>query len=156
MLRSRYWPDSREVSGMTKHDNDNDKQVYMISVAAKLTGMHPQTLRIYERKKLVQPGRTAKSTRLYSERDIVRLKYIQQLTQAEGVNLAGVAKIMALQNRVEAFQRTVAEMEEQISTVNRQIEDEVEQATKKYRHELVLVPKARQLVRIVVRDGDRR
>lgn len=141
---------------MTKHDDDDDKPVYMISIAAKLTGMHPQTLRIYERKKLVQPGRTAKSTRLYSQRDIVRLKLIQQLTQTQGVNLAGVKIIMELRNRVEDVEHTIVQMEKQISTAERRIAEEVARAMQKSRHELVPVPKERQLVRIVSRGGGKR
>ncbi len=141
---------------MTKHDDDDDKPVYMISIAAKLTGMHPQTLRIYERKKLVQPGRTAKSTRLYSQRDIVRLKLIQQLTQTQGVNLAGVKIIMELRNRVEDVEHTIVQMEKQVSTAERRIAEEVTRAMQKSRHELVPVPKERQLVRIVSRGGGKR
>lgn len=141
---------------MTKHDDDDDKPVYMISIAAKLTGMHPQTLRIYERKKLVQPGRTAKSTRLYSQRDIVRLKLIQQLTQTQGVNLAGVKIIMELRNRVEDVEHTIVQMEKQVSTAERRIAEEVARAMQKSRHELVPVPKERQLARIVSRGGGKR
>ena len=72
----------------------------MISVAAELAGMHPQTLRIYERKQLVQPQRSAGNTRLYSDADIERLRLIQRLTQEEGVNLAGVMRIMELQREM--------------------------------------------------------
>ncbi len=71
----------------------------MISVAAELSGMHPQTLRIYERKQLINPQRSSGNTRLYSEEDIERLRLIHSLTQDEGINLAGVERIMALQKR---------------------------------------------------------
>lgn len=74
-----------------------DKPVYVISVAAELVGMHPQTLRMYERKALVQPGRSSGKTRLYSERDIETLQEIRRLTQERGINLAGVEEIMRLQ-----------------------------------------------------------
>jgi MerR family transcriptional regulator/heat shock protein HspR len=74
----------------------------MISVAAELAGVHPQTLRIYERKQLVAPQRSAGNTRLYSQADVERLRFIQQLTQAEGVNLAGVERIIELQRELEA------------------------------------------------------
>ena len=84
-----------------------NQAVYIISVAAELAGVHPQTLRIYERKGLLRPARTAGNTRRYSERDIERLRMIQELTQA-GVNLAGVKRIIRLQQEVE---RTREELE---------------------------------------------
>jgi MerR family transcriptional regulator/heat shock protein HspR len=75
----------------------------MISVAAELAGVHPQTLRIYERKELISPQRSGGNTRLYSEADIDRLRFIQRLTQVEGVNLAGVMRIMEMQNELDAM-----------------------------------------------------
>jgi len=81
---------------------DQDRPLYMISVAAELAGVHPQTLRIYERKQLVAPQRSAGNTRLYSQADVERLRFIQQLTQNEGVNLAGVERIIELQRELEA------------------------------------------------------
>lgn len=123
-------------------DEKKDQPVYMISIAAKLTGMHPQTLRIYERKKLLRPGRTAKSTRLYSEHDIERVKYIQQLTQEEGVNLAGVKIIMALNRQLEDLNRTADELERRADERRRQLEDEIHQVHRSYRRELVWMPRA--------------
>jgi MerR family transcriptional regulator/heat shock protein HspR len=81
----------------------------MISVAAELAGVHPQTLRIYERKQLICPQRSGGNTRLYSEADIERLRLIQHLTQDEGINLAGVTRIMELQRELE---RTRVELDE--------------------------------------------
>jgi MerR family transcriptional regulator, heat shock protein HspR len=78
-----------------------NRPLYMISVAAELTGVHPQTLRIYERKALVSPQRSQGNTRLYSEADIERLRLIQQLTQDEGINLAGVTRIIVLQREID-------------------------------------------------------
>ena len=77
---------------------DRDKPLYMISVAAELTGMHPQTLRVYEQKGLVTPGRSRGNTRLYSQADIDRLNLISKLTD-EGINLAGVVRIMDMRER---------------------------------------------------------
>src|SRR5438128_7485246 len=77
-----------------------DRAVYIISVAAELAGVHPQTLRIYERKGLLTPARTAGNTRRYSQRDIERLQMIQQLTQEEGVNLAGVKMIVEMESEL--------------------------------------------------------
>lgn len=81
-----------------------ERAVYVISVAADLAGMHPQTLRIYERKGLLCPERTAGNTRRYSDRDVEQLRQIQRLTQDEGVNLAGVRIIMEMQRRMEEMQ----------------------------------------------------
>ena len=78
----------------------NENALYVISIAAELAGVHPQTLRVYERKGLVQPHRTEGNTRRYSEEDIVRLRRIQALTQ-EGLNLAGVMKVMELEQEME-------------------------------------------------------
>lgn len=124
-----------------KHDEIEEKPVYMISIAAKLTGLHPQTLRIYERKELLTPGRTPKSTRLYSKKDIDRLKHIQKLTNEEGVNLAGVKMIMELQNRLDDIQRSLTDMEEQIASAQRRLSEETSRFTRHYRRELVVVPK---------------
>jgi len=85
-----------------------DRPLYMISVAAELTGVHPQTLRIYERKELIRPQRSGGNTRLYSEADIDRLRFIQHLTQKEGINLAGVTRIIDMQRETE---RLRAELE---------------------------------------------
>lgn len=123
--------------------------VYMISVAARLAGMHPQTLRIYERKKLIRPGRTPKSTRLYSKYDIEQLKYIQKLTQEEGVNLAGVKIIIELQKEIAAFQTEIeqlrAALAKQLAKMEQQIREEAEKVHRQYRRELVLLPKGNLL-----------
>ena len=79
---------------------DYDRPLYMISVAADLAGVHPQTLRIYERRQLVNPQRSSGNTRLYSQADVERLRFIQQLTQEEGINLAGVIRIIELEREL--------------------------------------------------------
>src|SRR6266540_3081965 len=88
----------------------DDRAVFVISVAAELAGVHPQTLRIYERKGLVRPKRTTSNSRRYSARDIERLRVIQELT-GNGVNLAGVRRVMELAERLERLQERVAELE---------------------------------------------
>jgi MerR family transcriptional regulator/heat shock protein HspR len=93
--------------------------VYIISVAAELTGVHPQTLRIYERKGLLSPKRTSGNTRRYSERDIRQLQTIQDLTQNEGVNLAGVRMIMELENEVERLRRRNEHLEAEVRRLRR-------------------------------------
>jgi MerR family transcriptional regulator, heat shock protein HspR len=92
---------------------DPDLPVYIISVAAELAGVHPQTLRIYERKGLLRPQRTSSNRRRYSEQDIEQLRAIQSLTE-QGVNLAGVKRIMELQRELVALQRRMEELREQL------------------------------------------
>lgn len=101
---------------MTRTHGDMDRPLYMISVAAELAGVHPQTLRIYERKQLISPQRSPGGTRLYSQADVDRLCLIQQLTQDEGVNLAGVERIIALERELE---RTRAELGAALHRVRR-------------------------------------
>ncbi|HZD60141.1 MAG TPA: helix-turn-helix transcriptional regulator [Anaerolineae bacterium] len=102
-----------------------DEPVYMISVAAKLAGMHPQTLRIYERKKLIEPKRTQGCTRLYSQRDVDRLKLIQVLTQEFGINLAGVTKVFELQDEIEQLQCLIKQLEERAAKLQGALDEEV-------------------------------
>jgi MerR family transcriptional regulator/heat shock protein HspR len=83
---------------------DSDQGVFMISVAAELAHMHPQTLRMYEARGLIRPQRSPKNTRLFSQRDVALLRRIQQLT-AEGLNLAGVEKVLTLERRLEELER---------------------------------------------------
>jgi MerR family transcriptional regulator/heat shock protein HspR len=84
---------------------DDERGVFMISVAAELADMHPQTLRIYESRGLISPKRSPKNTRLYSQRDVERLRRIQRMTSEEGLNLAGVETVLALEERVEKMRR---------------------------------------------------
>ena len=95
--------------------DDDERAVYIISVAAELAGVHPQTLRIYERKGLLRPKRTQGNTRRYSDADVKVLRAIQSLTQDEGVNLAGVKRIMELRAQMGALQKRVEELQEQLS-----------------------------------------
>jgi MerR family transcriptional regulator/heat shock protein HspR len=108
----------------------DDRPCYMISVAADLVGMHPQTLRIYESKGLIRPKRTAGNTRLYSEADIERLRLIQQLTTDLGLNLAGVEQVMQLQDEVQRMRRTLDRMQ-------REMREAVNQVHRQYRRDLV-------------------
>src|SRR5207253_8745654 len=90
---------------------DGDFPRYMISVAAELVGMHPQTLRIYEQKGLVNPKRTAGNTRLYSDADVERLRLIQRLTSEWGLNLAGVERVLRMEDELERLRRRMERME---------------------------------------------
>src|SRR5947208_9519227 len=88
-----------------------DRGVFMISVAAELAQMHPQTLRIYEARGLIEPKRSPKGTRLYSQEDVQRLRRIQEMTAEWGMNLAGVERVMALEDKLERMQAKVDQME---------------------------------------------
>jgi MerR family transcriptional regulator/heat shock protein HspR len=115
--------------------------VYVISVAAELAGVHPQTLRIYERKGLVEPGRTQGGSRRYSEADIALLRRIQELTN-EGLNLAGLKRVLELEAEVQRLRRQVQEVSERVN-------DEVDRVHRQYRRDLVPLNQA------VVLYGDR-
>src|SRR5919204_1852342 len=109
----------------------HDRPRYMISIAAELVGMHPQTLRIYEQKGLVRPQRTPGGTRLYSELDLDRLRIIQRLTTELGLNLAGVELVLRLEDELRKAHR-------RIERLQRELHDEVQKVHKQYRRELVL------------------
>jgi MerR family transcriptional regulator/heat shock protein HspR len=108
----------------------DDRPRYMISIAAELVGMHPQTLRVYESKGLIRPKRTGGNTRLYSEADLDRLKLIQQLTNELGLNLAGVEQVLRLQDEVQRMRRMLDRME-------REMREAVNQVHRQYRRDLV-------------------
>jgi MerR family transcriptional regulator/heat shock protein HspR len=108
-----------------------DRPRYMISVAADLVGMHPQTLRIYENKGLVRPKRTPGNTRLYSERDLERLRLIQQLTTEFGLNLAGVEQVLRMQDELE-------KMHARLERLERQMREAINEVHRQYRRDLVL------------------
>ena len=118
-----------------------DRPVYMISVAAELAGVHPQTLRIYERKQLVQPSRSPGGTRMYSDADIERLRLIQRLTQDEGVNLAGVMRIIELEIEKEKLEAQLAEAQAMASKAERSLADEINEFRKSMRADIVHVPR---------------
>lgn len=99
-----------------------DQAMYVISIAAELAGVHPQTLRVYERKGLVSPHRTEGNTRRYSERDIARLRKIQELTQ-EGINLAGVMRIMDLERQLERAEARYQRALEEIENIQAQVQE---------------------------------
>lgn len=102
--------------------SDPDQAIYIISVAAELAGVHPQTLRVYERKGLLQPQRTQGNTRRYSEHDIDRLRRIQELTQ-EGINLAGVMRIMELENELARWRDRYDMIAEDMNLIQEQVDE---------------------------------
>ena len=114
----------------------DDRPRYMISIAAELVGMHPQTLRIYESKGLVSPKRTRGNTRLYSEADLDRLRLIQRLTSELGLNLAGVEVVLRMEDELRRARA-------QIERLQLEMRDEIQNIHKQYRRDLVLYEKPR-------------
>ncbi len=119
-------------------DNEDGRPRYMISVAAELSGMHPQTLRIYERRELIKPQRSAGNTRLYSDADIARLRMIQELTN-EGLNLSGVVRIIELESELRHARLEIARLRAAMQDVHRRLEVEREAVRREYKTEIVMV-----------------
>ena len=113
----------------------SERPIYMISVAAELVGMHPQTLRMYETKGLVRPQRTPGGTRLYSEADIARLRIVQRLTSELGLNLAGVELVLRLEDELRKAHA-------RIERLQRELREEVQNVHRQYRRDLVLYREA--------------
>jgi MerR family transcriptional regulator/heat shock protein HspR len=109
----------------------NDRPLYMISVAAELAGLHPQTLRMYEARGLVRPARTPGGTRVYSEADVERLRLIQRLTTELGLNLAGVEHVLRLEDELRRLRARMERLE-------RELRDEIRNTHKQYRREVVV------------------
>ena len=127
---------------MAKKANDREaRAVYVISVAASLAGMHPQTLRIYGRRGLIVPYRTPGGTRRYSDADIQRLELIQELTD-EGVNLEGVKRIMELQNEVDRLRKEVQRLKRKVVAVEQEATEELRRVHRSYRRDIVLRSRA--------------
>src|ERR1700755_1775241 len=116
---------------------DQDQGVFMISVAAELAEMHPQTLRIYETRGLITPKRSPKGTRLYSAEDVERLRRIQELTSEMGMNLAGVERVFELEQQLDRMQRRLERMEREAEAMQQELTAEIERVRKSFRAELV-------------------
>jgi MerR family transcriptional regulator, heat shock protein HspR len=127
--------DKEERPGFDATD-DQDVPLYVISVAAELADLHPQTLRAYEREGLLRPARTQGGTRRYSPRDVERLRFIRTLTQDEGLNIAGVRVVLDLGEKLEASRRRIGELEEMV----RVLAERVEQRPAGERFEVVKAP----------------
>lgn len=116
---------------------DRGRGVFMISVAAELAEMHPQTLRMYEARGLITPKRSAKQTRLYSFDDVERLRRIQRMTTEEGLNLAGVETVLKLEAQLERARAEMTRMRERAEAIERRMADEIERVRRSFRAELV-------------------
>jgi len=115
----------------------NNRGVFMISVAAELAEMHPQTLRMYEARGLIEPQRSPKGTRLYSQRDVDMLRRIQEMTTDLGLNLAGVERVLELEQQLERATRRLEELEARSAQMREEMEREVEAVRKSFRAEIV-------------------
>jgi MerR family transcriptional regulator/heat shock protein HspR len=134
----------------------DDTPVYVISVAAQLSGLHPQTLRQYDRLGLVSPDRTPGRGRRYSARDIELLRAVQRLSQDEGINLAGIKRIIELENQVAALQARVAELSQAVEGAASALRQREAQVHASYRRDLVPYQDVRQSAALVVWRPDRR
>src|SRR5450755_2836647 len=112
----------RHVRTTTRIEVSSDRGVFMISVAAELADMHPQTLRMYEARGLIEPKRSPKGTRLYSHADVERLRRIQEMTAELGMNLAGVERVFELEEQLESMARKVGSLEKRASELNAEVQ----------------------------------
>ncbi|RSM79287.1 heat-shock protein HspR [Amycolatopsis sp. WAC 01375] len=139
--------------GGLPHGADEETPVFVISVAAQLSGLHAQTLRSYDRQGLVSPGRTSGGGRRYSMRDIALLREVQRLSQEDGVNLAGIKRIIELENQVDALRARIAELTEELTAAYLTAEQTAAAVHASYRKDLVPL---RQQTALVVWKPKRR
>jgi MerR family transcriptional regulator/heat shock protein HspR len=136
----------RRVRTTTRIEVDSDRGVFMISVAAELAEMHPQTLRMYESRGLIEPKRSPKGTRLYSHRDVERLRRIQEMTAELGMNLAGVERVFELEGQLESMARKVAALERRAAELGAEVQ-RLEALRRELRAEIVPYARGGALVR---------
>ena len=134
MTEKRKRRDAPDDSG---HGLDRTRGVFMISVAAELAEMHPQTLRMYEARGLITPKRSPKNTRLYSQEDVERLRRIQRMTAEEGLNLAGVETVLELERQLERARADIARMRRRASELERRMAEEIERVRRSFKAEVV-------------------
>jgi MerR family transcriptional regulator, heat shock protein HspR len=132
---------------------DHERGVFMISVAAELADMHPQTLRMYETRGLIEPKRSPKGTRLYSQADVDRLRRIQEMTNELGLNLAGVERVLMLEEQLERATRRLETLERRSRDMRAEMEAEIERVRRSFRAEIVPYRASTDLIR--ARDATR-
>jgi MerR family transcriptional regulator/heat shock protein HspR len=123
---------------VTRVQVETDRGVFMISVAAQLANMHPQTLRMYETRGLIEPQRSPKGTRLYSQDDVERLRRIQEMTADLGLNLAGVERVLRLEQEIESMQARIEEIELEALQAQVRLANELEEVRRSFRAELTV------------------
>jgi MerR family transcriptional regulator/heat shock protein HspR len=135
---------------VTRIEVESDRGVFMISVAAELANMHPQTLRVYESRGLIEPQRSAKGTRLYSQEDVEKLRRIQEMTAELGLNLAGVERVMRLEEEIETMHARIEQIELEALQAKVRLANELEEVRRSFRAELTVPYRGgRELVRAV-------
>ncbi|MDX6697826.1 MAG: MerR family transcriptional regulator, heat shock protein HspR [Solirubrobacteraceae bacterium] len=140
----------RRTRTTTQVSVKSDRGVFMISVAAELADMHPQTLRMYEQRGLIHPKRSPKGTRLYSQEDVDRLRRIQEMTAQLGMNLAGVERVFELEAQLERMARRIETMEAEAERLRREMGEEIERIRRSFRAEIVPY-RGGELVRVAPR-----
>jgi MerR family transcriptional regulator/heat shock protein HspR len=141
-------PRRRRPPTVTRVEVETDRGVFMISVAAQLTNMHPQTLRMYEARGLIEPQRSSKGTRLYSQEDVEKLRRIQEMTAELGLNLAGVERVLRLEEEIDSMHARIEEIEMQALQAQVRLAEELEQVRRSFRAELTVPYRGgRELVR---------
>ncbi|HUB72760.1 MAG TPA: helix-turn-helix transcriptional regulator [Solirubrobacteraceae bacterium] len=134
----------------------SDRGVFMISVAAELANMHPQTLRMYETRGLIEPQRSPKGTRLYSQEDVEKLRRIQEMTAELGLNLAGVERVLRLEAEIEGMHARIEQLELEALQAQVRLAQELEQVRRSFRAELMPFPNSRPPSVELVRAADAR
>ncbi|MHB8532466.1 MAG: heat shock protein transcriptional repressor HspR [Solirubrobacteraceae bacterium] len=137
----------RRPPTVTRVEVETDRGVFMISVAAELANMHPQTLRMYEARGLIEPQRSPKGTRLYSQQDVERLRRIQEMTAQLGLNLAGVERVLDLEKEIEEMHDRIEQIELEALRAQVRLAEEIEQVRRSFRAELVPYRTKLELVR---------
>jgi len=141
----------------TRIEVSSNRGVFMISVAAELAEMHPQTLRTYEARGLIEPQRSPKGTRLYSQEDVEKLRRIQEMTAELGLNLAGVERVLSLETEIEQMHARIEELELQALHAQVELAERLEELRRSYRAELVPYRGSKEIVRAAdVRPATRR
>jgi MerR family transcriptional regulator/heat shock protein HspR len=136
----------RRMRGTTRVEVASDRGVFMISVAAELADMHPQTLRMYEARGLIEPKRSPKGTRLYSHKDVERLRRIQEMTAELGMNLAGVERVFELEEQLQGMERKLRTLEKRATELKSEVE-RLERVRRELRAEIVPYVKGGAIVR---------
>ena len=131
-------PAKEQRRQVTRLEVETDRGVFMISVAARLANMHPQTLRVYEARGLIEPQRSPKGTRLYSQEDVELLKRIQEMTAELGLNLAGVERVLRLEQEIDEMHERIEEIELQALQAQVRLAEELEQVRSSFRAELAV------------------
>src|SRR6202165_4523657 len=137
----------RSSHTITRIEVETDRGVFMISVAAELANLHPQTLRVYEARGLIEPKRSPKGTRLYSQEDVEQLKRIQEMTAELGMNLAGVERVLDLEKEIDSMHARIEEIELQALHAQVRLAEELEEVRRSFRAELVVPYRGGELVR---------